>query len=286
MSTAAQLVECPRDAMQGMHDFIPTELKIRYLNLLLRVGFDVLDFGSFVSPKAIPQMADTAQVLEKLDLTDSQTKLLAIVANLRGAEQAVSHPQITFLGFPLSASETFQQRNTRKSIPETLTEIAEIQELCVKHSKNLVVYISMGFGNPYGDVYHPDLVAELTGKLQQLNISIISLADTTGSADAREIENLYKFIVPKFPEMAFGVHLHTLPQTASAKLEAAYQAGCRRFDGAIRGFGGCPMASDTLTGNMPTEVIVEFLAGKDEKTQIHPAVFAEALRLSEEIWGK
>jgi hydroxymethylglutaryl-CoA lyase len=281
-----KIIECPRDAMQGIPDWIETDKKVNYLNQLLKVGFDTLDFGSFVSAKAIPQLADTALVLEKLDILITKTKLLAIVANLRGAIQATDYEQISYIGFPLSASETFQQRNTHKSITEALAEIDLIQNLCLQKNKTLVVYISMGFGNPYGDEYNPEIVAHQTQQLNNLGIEIISFADTVASASSENITALYQSIVPEFPHIEFGVHLHTRPEDAISKLEAAFQAGCRRFDGALRGFGGCPMAADTLTGNMPTELIVNFLKKKESVFMIDEPALANALLLSEEIFVK
>jgi hydroxymethylglutaryl-CoA lyase len=274
-----KLVECPRDAMQGIETFIPTAIKIAYLNKLLKVGFDTLDFGSFVSPKAIPQMADTFEVLQGLDMEHSPTRLLAIMANLRGAELAVSYPQITYLGFPLSLSETFQQRNTHKSIQQAIDELISIQDLCLLHKKVLVVYLSMGFGNPYGDPYSVEQVAQQVNQLYTMGVSVISFADTVGLATPEQVKDLYTAIVPAFPAIEFGVHLHCRPDTAYAKLEASWNAGCRRFDGTIGGYGGCPMAEDTLTGNMPTETILQFLSDKGVKTEIDGHAFDQA-RLS------
>jgi hydroxymethylglutaryl-CoA lyase len=279
-----KIIECPRDAMQGIHDFIPTEIKIKYINQLLKVGFDTLDFGSFVSPKAIPQMQDTAQVLQNLDLSATSTKLLAIVANLRGATQAASYPEITYLGFPLSVSETFQQRNTNKSVAEALIELQQIQEICIKSNKTLVVYISMGFGNPYHDPYTPELVAEFVQKLAEMKVSVISFADTVGIALPLEIKNLFEKIVPDFPEIEFGVHLHSNPANVLPKLEAAFEAGCRRYDGAIKGYGGCPMATDTLTGNMPTELIIDFFHQKGYILSLNSQSFTASLKLAEEVF--
>lgn len=253
------LVECPRDAMQGLARFIPTAQKIAYLQALLAVGFDSLDFGSFVSPKAIPQLADTAQVLTGLDLSKTKTKLLAIIANERGAEAATQHPQISYLGYPLSVSETFQQRNTNRGIAEALTDIVRIQERAVRAGQQLVVYLSMGFGNPYGDPYEPALLAGFTEKLVALGIDIVSLADTVGSGAAATIESAFRTLIPAFPGITFGAHLHTTPATWEVKTAAAYAGGCRRFDGALGGLGGCPMAGDSLTGNLPTENLVAWL---------------------------
>jgi hydroxymethylglutaryl-CoA lyase len=257
-----KIIDCPRDAMQGIHEFIPTEKKIEYINQLLKVGFDTIDFGSFVSPKAIPQLKDTVEVLENLDLDSTKSKLLAIVANTRGAEDAVKHEAITYLGFPFSISETFQQRNTNKSIVEALNTLNEIQELCVKHNKVLVTYISMGFGNPYGDPFDVDVVAKFTDIISSLGIRIISLADTIGVSNDENITYLYTNLIKAYPHVEFGAHLHSNPATARDKIKSAYKAGCKRFDGAIRGFGGCPMAKDDLTGNIATELIVSYLQGQ------------------------
>ena len=253
------LTECPRDAMQGLHDFIPTATKTAYLQQLLAVGFDVLDFGSFVSPKAIPQLRDTAEVLAGLDLSHTQTKLLAIVANLRGAEQAASHPEISYLGFPLSVSETFQRRNTNQTIAEALADVAAMHALCERTGKTLIVYLSMGFGNPYGDPYSPAVVADFTQRLAALGVRIVALSDTIGVSTPTLITPLFEELIPAFPQIQFGAHLHTTPTTWREKVQAAYAAGCRRFDGAIGGIGGCPMATDVLTGNMATEHLVKFL---------------------------
>ncbi|HSI91718.1 MAG TPA: hydroxymethylglutaryl-CoA lyase [Adhaeribacter sp.] len=272
-----KIIECPRDAMQGLSEFIPTATKISYLNTLLKVGFDTLDFGSFVSPKAIPQMADTAQVLAGLDLSNTQTKLLAIIANLRGAEQAASHQEIRYLGFPLSVSETFQQRNTNKSVAEALEEVARIQEVCAKNGKELVTYISMGFGNPYGEAWSAETVGEFTQKLDDLQVKIISLSDTIGVSNPENIRPLFSTLIPAFPHIEFGAHLHTNPNTWQEKVEAAYQAGCRRFDGALKGFGGCPMAKDELVGNMPTEKMVGYFQNIGVDLQLNETAFNEAL---------
>lgn len=278
-----KIVECPRDAMQGMDAFIPTHRKIEYINKLLKVGFDTIDFGSFVSAKAIPQMADTAGVLENLDLTNSRSKLLAIVANRRGAEEASLHPAISYLGFPLSISETFQKRNTNTSIPEALNTLSEIKEICERSHKKLVTYISMGFGNPYGDPYEADLVGQFVDILITLGSDVISLADTIGAAESASIESLFKSVSAKFPHAEIGVHLHSRPDTSHAKIEAAWRGGCRRFDGALRGFGGCPMASDELVGNVATETIVSFL---EEKTSLalDKKSFAEALAFADKVF--
>ncbi len=258
------LTECPRDAMQGLPAFIPTPVKTAYLQQLLAVGFDVLDFGSFVSPKAIPQLRDTAEVLAGLDLDRTRTKLLAIVANQRGAEQAASHPQIHYLGFPLSVSETFQRRNTNQTIAAALADVAAMHELCERRGKTLLVYLSMGFGNPYGDPYGPAIVAEFTAKLAALGVRIVALSDTIGASTPALITPLFEELIPAFPQIEFGAHLHTTPGTWREKVQAAYGAGCRRFDGALGGIGGCPMAADVLTGNMATENLVAYLEGVGE----------------------
>ena len=252
------LVECPRDAMQGWPHIIPTEKKIGYLNALLQVGFDTLDFGSFVSPKAIPQMADTRQVLSGLRLSGTTTKLLAIVANFRGAEEAAGFDEITYLGFPFSVSETFQLRNTNKTIEGSLATVEEMQDLCIKRQKELVIYISMGFGNPYGDPWSEEVVFEWVETLTRLGIKIISLADTVGLATPEQVFSLTDYLVRQLPEHTIGVHLHSTPHGRKAKIDAALQAGCRRFDGALKGIGGCPMAGDELVGNMDSEWMIGY----------------------------
>lgn len=281
-----KIIECPRDAMQGMEDFIPTASKIQYIQQLLKVGFDTIDFGSFVSPKAIPQMRDTDEVLAKLDIRKSKSKLLAIIANTRGAEQAASYGSISYLGFPLSISETFQQRNTNKSIPEALNMLTEIKEVCMKADKKLVTYISMGFGNPYGDPYGADLVGQFVEILITLGADIISLADTIGVATTDQIGTLFKELSATYEQQEIGVHLHSNPATSLEKIQAAYGAGCRRFDGAIYGFGGCPMAEDKLVGNMATEKIVSFLREQGEDTGINQDEFEKAMILANKILGK
>jgi hydroxymethylglutaryl-CoA lyase len=270
------LTECPRDAMQGLPDFIPTAAKTAYLQQLLAVGFEVLDFGSFVSPKAIPQLRDTAEVLAGLDLDRTGTKLLAIVANLRGAEQAASHPEIHYLGFPLSVSETFQRRNTNQTIAQALADVAAMHALCERRGKTLVVYLSMGFGNPYGDPYSPAVVADFTHQLAALGVRIVALSDTIGASTPALITALFTELIPAFSQVEFGAHLHTTPTTWLEKVAAAYQAGCRRFDGALGGIGGCPMATDELTGNMATENLVAYLAAQGEALALDPATFATA----------
>ena len=253
-----RITECPRDAMQGLHDFIPTDKKASYINQLLKVGFDTIDFGSFVSPKAIPQLKDTAEVLRLLDLSKTNSKLLAIVANERGAADAVNFEEINYLGFPFSISETFQQRNTNSSIEESLKRVEVILNLAGKYSKELVIYISMAFGNPYGDQWHPDIVSKWTEKLVDLGIKNIALSDTIGVSAPDNISSLFSQIINDFSKTEIGAHLHTTPLTWEEKVKAAYDNGCRKFDGAIKGFGGCPMAADDLTGNMPTEKMVSY----------------------------
>jgi hydroxymethylglutaryl-CoA lyase len=279
-----KIIECPRDAMQGLPDFIPTEKKVIYINQLLKVGFDTIDFGSFVSPKAIPQMCDTAEVLNNLELTNSGTKLLAIVANVRGGEDACKYEEINYLGFPLSISETFQQRNTNKSIVEALNVVNDLQELCMKRGKKQVVYISMGFGNPYGDHYDMGVVENFADILSTLGIEIISLADTIGVSQPEQISYLFKSLTNRFTKIEFGAHLHSHPSTSIEKIEAAYVSGCQRFDGAIKGFGGCPMAKDDLVGNMATETILSFLDSKNDAPEINRKEFQSALQMAESIF--
>ncbi|PWK17946.1 hydroxymethylglutaryl-CoA lyase [Xanthomarina spongicola] len=257
-----KVIECPRDAMQGIKAFIPTEKKVQYIQSLLRVGFDTIDFGSFVSPKAIPQMVDTAQVLEQLDLSTTESKLLAIIANTRGAQDASVHQQIDYLGYPFSISENFQMRNTHKTIAQSVITLSEILEIADKTNKEVVVYISMGFGNPYGDPWNVDIVGEWTERLSRMGVRILSLSDTIGSSNPENISYLFSNLIPKYPEIEFGAHLHTTPTTWFEKVDAAYNAGCKRFDGAIQGFGGCPMAKDELTGNMPTEKLLSYFTQK------------------------
>ncbi|MEX2379664.1 MAG: hydroxymethylglutaryl-CoA lyase [Vicingaceae bacterium] len=253
-----KIIECPRDAMQGIQAFIPTKTKVDYLNQLLKVGFHTLDFGSFVSPKAIPQLKDTAEVLAGLDLENTKSKLLAIIANERGAKDAVQHEEISYLGYPFSISETFQQRNTNASIEESMGRVSEIQNLALKHQKELVIYISMGFGNPYGDPYHEDIVADWLRKLKAMDIRIFALSDTIGISEPGIISRLFSTLIPEYPDLEIGAHLHTTPESWKEKIKAAYDSGCRRFDGAIAGYGGCPMATDDLTGNMPTEKMIGY----------------------------
>lgn len=262
MPNTPKIIECPRDAMQGIKQFIPTIQKVQYIQSLLRVGFDTIDVGSFVSPKAIPQMVDTAAVLSQLDLSKTSSKLLAIVANLRGAQQACKHSEIDYLGYPFSISENFQMRNTHKTIAQSVNLLQDILELASTHNKQLVVYISMGFGNPYGDPWNVDIVGEWTEKLSSMGVKILSLSDTIGSSNAHNINYLFSNLIPLYPNIEFGAHLHTTPTSWFEKVDAAYNAGCLRFDGAIQGFGGCPMAKDALTGNMPTEKLLSYLTSK------------------------
>lgn len=273
-----KLIECPRDAMQGLHDFIPTETKIQYINQLLKVGFDTIDFGSFVSAKAIPQLRDTAEVLNGLDLSTTKSKLLAIVANTRGAEDAVKFKEIGYLGFPFSISETFQQRNTNSSIEESLTRVAEIQKSCNESNKKLVVYISMAFGNPYGDEWSLQVAANWCKKLyENLGIEILALSDTIGVSNPENIKQLFGGLIPELPNVEFGAHLHSTPFTVFEKVDAAYKAGCRRFDGAIKGFGGCPMAADDLTGNMPTEEMISYFNSENLGINIDNSEFQKSM---------
>ncbi|GAA3784594.1 hydroxymethylglutaryl-CoA lyase [Corallibacter vietnamensis] len=262
MSNTVKIIECPRDAMQGIKAFIPTEKKVQYLQSLLRVGFDTIDFGSFVSPKAIPQMVDTANVLSQLDLSNTKSKLLAIIANVRGAEDASKHKPIQYLGYPFSISENFQMRNTHKTIAQSVVTLKEILEIADKSNKEVVVYISMGFGNPYGDPWSVEIVGEWTERLANMGVKILSLSDTVGTSNPENIDYLFSNLIPKYPNVEFGAHLHTTPTTWFEKVDAAYNAGCRRFDGAIQGFGGCPMAKDDLTGNMPTEKLLSYMTSK------------------------
>ncbi len=275
-----KIIECPRDAMQGVHEFIPTEKKVAYINSILKVGFDTVDFGSFVSPKAIPQLRDTAMVLEQLDLAASNSKLLAIIANVRGAQDAVEFEEITYLGFPFSISETFQQRNTNSSMEESLFRIEEIQDLCARNKKKLIVYLSMAFGNPYGDTWNSDIVITWTKKLAQMGIKTIALSDTIGVSNPENISYLFSKIIPEFPGIEIGAHLHTTPETWEEKVHAAYTSGCRRFDSAIKGYGGCPMAADQLTGNMPTEKLISYFKDKKIATGLNDAAFADAMQLA------
>lgn len=279
-----KIIECPRDAMQGLKTFIPTEVKAAYLNKLLQVGFHTLDFGSFVSPKAIPQMRDTAEVLELLDLSNTTTKLLAIVANRRGAEAAVQFDAIDYLGYPFSISETFQLRNTNATIAESLSRVADIQELCVTHQKELVIYISMGFGNPYGDPWNVEIAQRWVDELETMGIRIFQLSDTIGVANPANIAYLFSSLIPAYPELEIGAHFHTQPHNWEEKVLTAYENGCQRFDGAIKGFGGCPMAKDDLTGNMPTENLVAYFQEQQIATGVDRETFLEAMQLAVEVF--
>jgi len=280
-----KIIECPRDAMQGIKEIIPTEIKVNYLNLLLNIGFDTIDFGSFVSPKAIPQMHDTAHVLKQLQLSPTSSKLLAIVANTRGAQDACSFDEIKYLGFPFSVSETFQQRNTNSSISESLTRVEEIQNLCLKNKKELVVYVSMAFGNPYGDTWNSDIVIEWTKKLNQLGIKIIALSDTIGVSNHENITYLFSNLIPEFNNIEIGAHLHSTKDKAQEKIDAAYKSGCNRFDVAIHGFGGCPMAKDDLTGNLATEDLENYLLKNNIPNQLNTDLLQNAYSESWKVFN-
>ena len=284
MNDKIKLIECPRDAMQGIHDFIDTDVKIEYINQLLEVGYDTIDFGSFVSPKAIPQMRDTAQVLAGLNLAGNPTKLLAIVANTRGAQDACSHDEIHYLGYPFSISETFQLRNTNATIEESLHRVSEIINLAKEHDKEVVIYISMGFGNPYGDEWNAEICKKWVGVLYEMGIRIIALSDTIGVAKKDSIAYLFSHLIPAYPEVEFGAHMHTTPHEWEEKVNAAYENGCRRFDAAIRGYGGCPMAKDELTGNMPTERILEYCESHHIDAGINMDQFQKALLASNKVF--
>lgn len=278
-----KVIECSRDAMQGIHEFIPTAKKIAYAQQLLKVGFDTIDVGSFVSPKAIPQMADTAEVLQSLDLSETRSKLLVIVANTRGATDAVKFDQVDYLGYPFSISETFQIRNTNASIEESLGRLERIQKITADAGKELVVYISMGFGNPYGDPWNVSVVAHWVEKLAERGVKILQLSDTIGVSTPESIEYLFSSLIPQYDSVEFGAHLHTTPTTWREKVEAAYTSGCRRFDGALRGYGGCPMAKDELTGNMPTELMLQYLKQVD-KTGINQDQLATSLGMLSDVF--
>ncbi|MEZ4829101.1 MAG: hydroxymethylglutaryl-CoA lyase [Bacteroidia bacterium] len=280
-----KIVECPRDAMQGISRFIPTELKIRYINALLRTGFDTLDFGSFVSPQAVPQMADTHELVAGLDLNGVSTRLLAIVANLRGAQDACLFPVIHYLGYPFSISETFQIRNTRKTITESLPLVYDLQKLCLDNGKELVVYISMAFGNPYGDAWNPDITAHWVEEIARIGVRTIALADTVGAANPDSVFSLFDRLIPAFPEIEFGGHFHAHPQHQTEKLEAAWSAGCRRFDSAMMGFGGCPFAEDELVGNISTESLIAFCEEKKVNPGINAAAFRNAAAIAREVFA-
>ncbi|MFT7086071.1 MAG: hydroxymethylglutaryl-CoA lyase [Vicingaceae bacterium] len=279
-----KIIECPRDAMQGIHEFIPTTQKVQYLTQLLKVGFDTIDFGSFVSPKAIPQLKDTAEVLAQLDLSATQSKLLAIVANQRGAEDAAHFDEIQYLGYPFSISETFQQRNTNSSIEQSLGRIEAIQELCAKNNKELVTYISMGFGNPYGDPFHEDIVASWIEKLANFDLKTFALSDTIGVSEPQIISRLFSTLIKEYPRLEIGAHLHTTPDTWKEKVEAAFKNGCRRFDGALLGFGGCPMAADDLTGNMATENLVSYFKEESVDLGLSNKLFEKAKEQANKVF--
>jgi hydroxymethylglutaryl-CoA lyase len=286
MPNQIKIIECPRDAMQGIKNFIPTEEKVHYIQSLLRVGFDTIDFGSFVSPKAIPQMSDTAEVLAQLDLATTKSKLLAIVANTRGAMDASQYNEIDYLGYPFSISENFQMRNTHKTIAQSVVTLQEILELAAKSNKEVVAYLSMGFGNPYGDPWNVEIVGEWTERLSKLGVKILSLSDTIGSSNPENINYLFSNLIPQYPDIEFGAHLHTTPTTWFEKVNAAYLAGCKRFDGAIQGFGGCPMAKDELTGNMPTEKLLSYFTSKKAVCHLNALSFESAYNEASKIFLK
>ena len=280
-----KIIECPRDAMQGIKTFIPTANKVTYIQSLLRVGFDTIDFGSFVSSKAIPQMQDTAEVLAQLDLSQTQSKLLAIIANTQGAEAACAFPEIQYLGFPFSISENFQMRNTHKTISQSLVSLQEILNLADAKNKQVVAYLSMGFGNPYGDPWNTEIVGEWTEKLATMGVKIVSLSDTIGSSTPEMISYLFSNLIPAYPAIEFGAHLHTTPDSWFDKIDAAYKAGCRRFDGAIQGFGGCPMATNHLTGNMPTEKLLSYFTAQKATTNLSPMSFESAYNEASKVFN-
>ncbi|MGB0948658.1 MAG: hydroxymethylglutaryl-CoA lyase [Marinirhabdus sp.] len=280
-----KIIECPRDAMQGIKMWIPTEKKVLYLQSLLRCGFDTVDFGSFVSPRAIPQMQDTAAVLSRLDLSQTESKLLVIVANLRGAETAVRFPEVRYLGYPFSISENFQMRNTHRTIAQSTEVLRQILQLADKHGKQVVTYLSMGFGNPYGDPWDVGIVGQWAEKLSAMGVRTLSLSDTVGSSTPGIIGHLFSSLIPAYPNIEFGAHLHTTPARWHEKVHAAYGAGCRRFDGAIQGFGGCPMAKDELTGNMPTEKMLSYFTAEKATTNIDPMAFESAYNEATKIFS-
>ncbi|WP_086477145.1 hydroxymethylglutaryl-CoA lyase [Arenibacter amylolyticus] len=285
-NTTIKIIECPRDAMQGIKAFIPTEKKVKYIQALLNCGFDTIDFGSFVSPKAIPQMVDTAEVLRQLDLSRTKSKLLAIVANVRGAQDAVEHDSIDYLGYPFSISENFQMRNTHKTIAQSVETLDEILKIAHEHGKEVVTYISMGFGNPYGDPWDVEIVGEWTQKLAGMGIKTLSLSDTVGASTPEVIDYLFSHLIPQFPEIEFGAHLHTVPSKWHEKVDAAYKAGCRRFDGAVQGFGGCPMAKDELTGNMPTEKMLSYFTSAKLETNVNWMAFEAAFNKASDLFSE
>jgi hydroxymethylglutaryl-CoA lyase len=281
-----KIIECPRDAMQGVRDWIPTKEKAQFIQSLLNCGFDTIDFGSFVSPKAIPQMKDTSELLSLLDLSSTESQLLAIVANIRGAKDAVMYDQIDYLGYPFSISENFQMRNTHKTIAQSIETLKEILNLADSKNKKVVAYLSMGFGNPYGDPWSIDIVGEWTEKLSNMGVKILSLSDTVGSSTPEIITYLFSELITKYPSIEFGAHLHTTTTKWKEKVSAAYLAGCRRFDGAIQGFGGCPMAKDDLTGNMPTEKILSYFAAEKVNTNVNSISFETAYKEASKIFDK
>lgn len=280
-----KLIECPRDAMQGIKEFIPTEKKAQYIQSLLRCGFDTIDFGSFVSPKAIPQMQDTADLLSRLDLSKTKSKLLAIVANTRGAQDASAFEEIDYLGYPFSISENFQMRNTHKTIAQSVEVLQEILDVANSCNKQVVAYLSMGFGNPYGDPWNVEIVGEWTEKLAGMGVKILSLSDTVGTSSPEIIEYLFSNLITKYPEVEFGAHLHTTPAKWHEKIDAAYKAGCRRFDGAIQGFGGCPMAKDELTGNMPSEKMLSYFNAAKADSNIKMTSFESSYNEASKIFN-
>lgn len=280
-----KLIECPRDAMQGIKEFIPTAKKAQYIQSLLRCGFDTIDFGSFVSPKAIPQMQDTADLLSRLDLSKTQSKLLAIVANTRGAQDASAFEEIDYLGYPFSISENFQMRNTHKTIAQSVEVLQEILDVANNSNKEVVAYLSMGFGNPYGDPWNVEIVGEWTEKLAGMGVKILSLSDTVGTSSPEIIEYLFSNLITKYPEVEFGAHLHTTPAKWHEKIDAAYKAGCRRFDGAIQGFGGCPMAKDELTGNMPSEKMLSYFNAAKADSNIKMTSFESSYNEASKIFN-
>ena len=285
MSKTVKIIECPRDAMQGIKSFIPTLDKVQYVQALLRVGFHTIDFGSFVSPKAIPQMQDTTALISALDTTASNTKLLAIVANERGAKTAVAFEQIDYLGFPFSISENFQMRNTHKTIAQSEVVLKEILDIADRKQKQVVVYLSMAFGNPYGDPWTVDIVGDWVHHLHKMGVQILSLSDTIGSSKPQSISYLFSTLITAYPAIEFGAHLHTHPNTWHEKVEAAYVAGCRRFDGAINGYGGCPMAKDALTGNMPTEKLLSYFTTHNIDSKLDVLAFESAHNVASKLFS-
>jgi hydroxymethylglutaryl-CoA lyase len=285
MAEHIKITECPRDAMQGLHDFVPTNVKAEYINLLLQVGFDTIDFGSFVSPKSIPQMRDTAEVLSKLDLDNTRSKLLAIIANYRGAEDAVIHPEIAYLGYPFSISETFQLRNTNTTIEQAFDNVKRINELCAANNKSLLIYLSMGFGNPYGDEWNTEIVQHWAQKMIDEGIGYIALSDTIGVATPQQITSLYPALTKLSEITEFGVHLHSTPDTWQEKVATAYESGCKKFDAALKGYGGCPMAKDELTGNIATENLIAYLLHQNINLGLNLDKLSEAMDYSGKVFG-